>query len=605
MKGGWEVNKEGDYLVIAPQTIIHLIEGCPLDDDYEHTIYWGPTQQADQIAYFTHNIGNGDTRVFHDFVNYTYQRVEKGKVRVEISGSNRTADALMSCNYISFKNDSYNGKWFFGFVESVEYINNKVAEITFKIDALQTWHFDYALQKCMVERQHVDNDTPGFNTIPENLEYGDYYFTDQGMINLGNVYADESTPEYYIVVAATCTFEGDSYEDIVKENIVDWYGGLYDGVYSACAYNVFMWPKTVNEFLDAVYQANKADSIVAVFMVPSGFFVVGTKPIDYNRKTGGFSPSEYQGGDEGVYGTGGISGGTIRKSPQIISREFDRPTSFPYPNTQSTYTPRNRKLLISPYCKMVVTNNNTEKAEYNYEYFHGLWNTKVMLSCACALSAEPEAGLWPRKYKGMENNYPEKLVIKDFPLCCYSIDSFKAWIAQRRSQITVGYGIDAVNAGLGIFQAKSADSPASKMGGVAAGIGSVDRAAMRTAQIIDNSTLPPHAMGTQTNTFNMALEIQGFHVYLAQIRAWYAEKLDGFFDRFGYRQDKFLMPERNVRPHYTYLKTTNCEILGSMPMEYYKEIISIYNRGVTWWNNPVECGHYTDAIIAANVAPIR
>ena len=42
-------------MVIAPHTIIHLIEGCPLDDDYEHTIYWGPNQQADQIAYFTGN----------------------------------------------------------------------------------------------------------------------------------------------------------------------------------------------------------------------------------------------------------------------------------------------------------------------------------------------------------------------------------------------------------------------------------------------------------------------------------------------------------------------------------------------------------------------
>ena len=592
-------------MVIAPHTIIHLIEGCPLDDDYEHTIYWGPNQQAEQIAYFTHNIGSGDTRVFHDFVNYTYQRVENGKVRVEIVGSNRTADALMSCNYISFKNDSYNGKWFFGFVESVEFLNNKVAEITFKIDALQTWHFDYELQRCMVERIHVGDDRPGFNIIPENLEYGDYYFEDQGMINLGNVYSDDRLPEYYIVVAATCTSTATSYEGLTPDSIIDCYGGLYDGVYSACAYNVFMYAKTANEFLDAVTQANKKDAIVGVFMVPSGFFVVGTKPIDYNRKSGGISPSDYDGGDEGVYGTGGISGGTIRRTPQIISRNFERPTSFPFPGTEYTYTPRNNKLLCSPYCKMLVTNNNTEQAEYKYEYFNGSWTVPAVLSCACALSTEPEAGLWPRDYKGMEHNYPEKLVIKDFPLCCFSIDSFKAWIAQRRSQIAVGYVTDAVNAIGGVAMAKSAQSPGGVIGGVMTGVGSVERAAMRSAQIADTSTLPPHALGTQTNTFNMALEIQGFHVYLAQIRVWYAEKLDGFFDRYGYRQDKFMMPARNIRAHYTYLKTSNCEILGRMPMEYYKQIISIYNKGVTWWKYPLECGHYTDAIIDANKADVR
>lgn len=136
-------------------------------------------------------------------------------------------------------------------------------------------------------------------------------------------------------------------------------------------------------------------------------------------------------------------------------------------------------------------------------------------------------------------------------------------------------------------------------------VGSAERVAMRNAQIKDNETLPRHAQGTQTNTVNMALRIQGFHVYLAQIRAWYAEKIDGYFDRFGYRQDKFLMPNRNARPHYTFLKTTNCEILGSMPMEYYKQIISIYNKGITWWRYPLECGHYSQSIIEGNVATIR
>lgn len=596
-------------MIVAPGTVIHLIEGCPLDDDYEHTIYWDVGQEAAQIAYFTGNIGNGDTRVFHDFINYSYQRIEKGKMRVEMTGvnSNRTADALMNCNYLSFRNASYNGKWFFGFVESVEYINNKVAEITFKIDPIQTWHFDYELQKCMVERQHVYDDRPGNNIIRENLEYGDYYFEDQGMINLGNVYSDPRVPEYYIVVAATVTFDGDDYTQISEDHIVDRAGGKYDGVYSGCCYNVFMYEKTANEFLDAVTKANKSESIVSIFMVPSGFFVVGTKPVDYNRKNPNWTPtpSQYDGGDEGVYGSGGISGGTIRRTPQIISKTYNKPVSFPYIGGVGVYTPRNNKLLVAPYCKLVVTNNNTEVHEYNYEYFTGPWSTPLTLSCVCALSAEPEAAMWPRQYKGMENNYTEKMVIKDFPLCCYSIDSFKAWLAQRRSQIVIGYGIDAVNGAISGMAMLGGQTPESKLGGTTGLIASIDRAAMRSAQIMDNSTLPPQARGTQTNTLNMALEIQGFHVYLAQIRAWYAEKLDGFFDRYGYRQDKFLLPNRNVRNHFTYVKTTNCEILGKMPTEYYKQIIAIYNKGITWWKYPLECGHYTDAIIGTNLAPLR
>ena len=610
--------------VIAPGTTIYLIEGCPLDDDYEHTIYWGPNEQDRQIRYFTQNVGteNGftDDRVFHQFINNTYQRVEKGRMRVELqnaSEANNTADILAKCNYVSFRNNPYNGKWYFGFVQSIEYINNRVAEITFTIDVLQTWYFDYEILPCFVDREHVYDDHRGRNTIEEGLEFGDYFFHEKPPISLGRTKEHDPTQlEYYIVVAGSVGISDTAdLRNIQDTDIIDVYGGCYGGIYSGCAFNIFRYPETVNNFLAAVTNANKIDAIVGIFMVPTDFFAGELpKPADYNRLQNNWQPiitSGYDRGENNSYGNAGISGNLIDRYTLAVQSEnvYVKPSVIEEePEVSSAYTPRNKKLLAFPYSKVVVTNLNGDYAEYRYEYF--AYDT-YRFKRACVLSVEPEAGCWPTYYKGLEDNYIEKLIIKDFPLCSFSIDSFKAWYAQRKYEVIAGFGVDALHAftGIGMMAATGGTagsllSGAAMAGGKIKGIGqvggSVENAIMKGAQIADKATLPNRILGSTTNNFNMALGIQGFHVYNAQIRPFWAQKLDGFFDRYGYKVGRFKTVNRKNRKWYTYVKTINCEIEGKIPGEYYKEILSIYNRGVTFWVSPQMTGHYFGNIAGLN-----
>lgn len=104
---------------------------------------------------------------------YSYQR-KNGVLTVAL-----TTEQLYDCNYIAYKNTSFENKWFYGFITNIEYVSNDVTNIYFSEDVLQTWMFDYTLNPCFVAREHTLDDTIGSNIQPENLELGPYIYENQ------------------------------------------------------------------------------------------------------------------------------------------------------------------------------------------------------------------------------------------------------------------------------------------------------------------------------------------------------------------------------------------------------------------------------------------
>ena len=115
-------------MYIEPQTNVKLLRNVPLDNTYEHTIYFGDA--GSQTSYFS-----GLTK--YNLTNYTYQRVNSNQMRVA-----KKADDLYDCNYLMFQNTAFGSKWFYAFVTGVEYVNNETSTITYEIDVMQTWFFD-------------------------------------------------------------------------------------------------------------------------------------------------------------------------------------------------------------------------------------------------------------------------------------------------------------------------------------------------------------------------------------------------------------------------------------------------------------------------------
>ena len=500
-------------MYIAPDTTIRLLKDVPLDNTYRNTIYFAYVEN--QTSYFS-----GKTK--YTFAAQSYQRVQKGALRIGLK-----ADDLYDCNYLMFQNTAYGNKWFYAFVTGVEYVNNETSEVSFEIDVMQTWHFDYDVKMSFVEREMSLTDNIGDNLVPENLEIGDYIYKDLGLTSLFNL--------YQIVIAAT-----------FDENMDDATGGMYGGVFSGLHYNVFSTWQSAASFIADATEQNKADGIVSIFMLPIAF------------------TAEYQ-----------------SSMPEVFNIERDK-----HLTDIDGYIPRNNKLFTYPYNLLYVTNNEGNVANYAFEYFS---TDKCNFNASGAMCCTPECMLVPLNYKGVEKNYNEKLTIGNFPQCAYTVDTFKAWVAQNQNQLA----LNAINA-IGTTAAGAAAMYASKgMLGAGTTLNGIQQIGSLVASVSDKSTLPPHARGGGGSIINMANQIKGFQFYYAHIRAEFARIIDDYFNAYGYATHRVKVPNRVIRPHWNYVKTVNVSLTGSVPADDMAKLRQIYDNGVTFWRNGDEVGDYS------------
>ena len=143
---------------IPPNSDVVLCRGVPIDSDYKHTLYFDSV--AAQNNYFF-------SKAFKQFHHVSYQRERRNVMTLETPSSE-----LYGCNYLLFKNTSYSEKWFFAFVDLVEYVSDTVTDIYYTIDMMQTWMFQYTLKQCFVAREHSATDNLFENTKNESVGYG-------------------------------------------------------------------------------------------------------------------------------------------------------------------------------------------------------------------------------------------------------------------------------------------------------------------------------------------------------------------------------------------------------------------------------------------------
>lgn len=91
------------------------------------------------------------------YTNYYYTREDEGKIQVDDDIIN-----LEGANYVGFQNLSHGGKWYFGFIDHLRYINDSTTEIHFTIDPFTTFVGDCVEGDfCYVIRNTVKTDTRG------------------------------------------------------------------------------------------------------------------------------------------------------------------------------------------------------------------------------------------------------------------------------------------------------------------------------------------------------------------------------------------------------------------------------------------------------------
>lgn len=598
-------------MYIQPDGKVKLLKGVPLDPTFEHSIMF-QTESA-QYTYFA-----GQAK--YTFNDLTYTRYERGVIRVNVR-----ADKLYDCNYMMFQNTSFGSKWFYAFIVSVSYVSNDVAAVTFMIDPIQSWHFEYEMSMCFIERCHTVTDNYAENLVDEGLEIGDVLsgkYTFGGGWNLYNINVVSAFNAENVIAS----------DDFAAED-----GGFYAGIYSGFSIASFdaQSPLSVNNlstYLGKIIDGNRSSSVLSIFMCPQWMV---TEKRDNEKQS---LPSTRE---------------------MILTKPYGG--AFSYANRSGSYSPKNKKLYNYPYCSLMVTNGDGDSKLYKWENFKGDGNT-IAFSETAMFAPSPSAVTAPVDYGFNEGyrdtyaanpsdvttyrvrqNFEEALYMNDFPTCSFSIDSYRAWLAQKKT--TLPYEIGGlllntlsrnVTGSASVFQSGSSGAtngdplgllsgtaitsynnnlPVNYGSGGVKGGGSmyaqasiyaniaglvVDTAGFVLDQMKQNAVaklLPEGSNGTLSgNGASTALRQKRFTYTYRSIKGEYAQMIDAYFTMFGYKVNAIAKPNRNARPHFTYLKTVNCQIKptsnGGMPQDDVLAICNIYNSGITFWNNPSEVGNY-------------
>lgn len=559
-----------------------------------HTIYFA--NEAAQNTWFS-------SKVYVTFQKNMYSRPTRGSVKVKMN-----AEQLIGVTYMRFNNagvdaqhptgvDTTNRtyKWYYCFVNAIEYVNENTSIIYFEIDVMQTWFIQNgSIPQCYVERQHVTDDTFSAHLEAEPVGSDVYNMKELTPNGLGDTFAS------YNWVMNTSNSYGST------DNIPDG-AGKYDGIIAGGT--IFSMADTAlkganslsSKMLDQLgswdKNAQSAD-VVDLFMFPSAL---------------------------------------CSNDSAAISISVD------LPSTLDGYTPENKKLLTYPYSCLVITNNDDDAGEYRWEYFDtttlGASIEFVLEKC---MVGGGSVALFPRIYNGIEDDFKDKVSMNNFPKISFSNDAYQAWIAagnqtklnfessmiQRKgtnakaqlSADSLFQGIHGgLNAGQGIGNTLlelGKDEPNASailsgsiqtlhgfttmaQAGVNSQIGSQKIALeMEEAQkkidfqFGDARYAPDTMVGKATPNINVGKKLLTYRFFNCHVRPNEAVKIDNFFTVFGYAINDVKAVNLNSRTYWNFVKTKNCEIVGEMPATSRAAIAKIFDGGIFFWKNGDNIGNF-------------
>ena len=147
-------------MATAMTSKIRLCKGINIDRNYVNVTDYSESQMLELCESNGHLVASAN--------DYSFIR-NRGTISTHFK-----YDDCLQANYIAFQNKDYSNKWFFAWIDDVNYIGENNTEIKYTIDVWSTWFSYWTAKSCFVLREHVNDDTVGNYTQPEGLELGEY-----------------------------------------------------------------------------------------------------------------------------------------------------------------------------------------------------------------------------------------------------------------------------------------------------------------------------------------------------------------------------------------------------------------------------------------------
>lgn len=492
---------------------------------------------SNQTSYFT---GLSNQVSFSD---YTYMKKD-GKIRV-----GKPIDEIINYNYCYYKNSGFTTKTYYCFITRMEYVNENCTDVYIETDVFQTWYFDIVWNRCFVEREHVNDDSVGANTYPEGLETGEY-------VGNGETIKNTDMMDYVYIMQVSEWATQTAAPGSTQVGGIAQAGGFYifdDDQISA-----------LTTTIEAYASAGKLNAIKNVYLVPK--FTTGLSAAITSHQWGGsispFSKNDY----------------------------VDMPT------TLNGYTPRNKKLLCYPYQYITLFNGNGDANNLHYELFSNT-NHQCQFSLLGVCSVGGSINCIPVNYKGQLANREEAILAGKFPTLSWSEDSYTNWLTQNAVNIASSIAGDVGQMAIGGAMAY-AGMGIGGAGNISGGIVGITN----TLGTIYQHSLVPHTLRGNTNGGDITTcdGSNTFYYDRKSIKYEMAQKLDEYFDMFGYKVCRVKIPNITGRTNWNFIKTIDCNCDGNIPQEDLDTIKKACNSGITFWHNPANMYNYslTNAIVS-------
>lgn len=470
----------------------------------------------------------------------TYQRKD-GVIRYPA-----LVDNILEYNYCMYQNENFSNKWFYAYITNMEYANENMTFISIETDVFQTYQFDVTYKASFIEREHVNNDTVGLHTIPEDLETGEYICNS----HIIDDKLDDFVNDTAYVLASTTSYLPDLGGNLVHET-----GGYYNGIYSASKYYVGVSANDINFYLKKLAELGQNDSVTGLFMAPK---VLMTDDGDGNY----FVPNSL--------------------APYTYTNSIGKQTSL------NGYNPKNNKVLCYPYNYLLVSNNNGASNIMHYEDFSGNCTFKIDMCITPGCSIR----MIPTNYKGILEGDEYGINMGKLPICSYPCDMYTNWMTQNSvnvagHQITtddINIGVSGANMAINTISSASQGNISGALSGIVNGLGGIANSMITKKQ---HELTPPQARGNlNSGDVLSSSNKNNFHFYKMSIKQEYARIIDNFFSMYGYKVNDVKVPNITGRTNWNYVKTIGANIIGDIPQEYLVKFRSLFDNGITLWHNP-------------------
>lgn len=503
-------------------------------------------------------------RVFTDF---KYIREHRG-VKVPVN-----AEEIGNACYLCFKNQA-SGKWYYAFVTQVIYINPETSLLNFEIDVYQTFLFDMVIRDCDISREHVANDDFKTNTVQEPVDVGDYVIAHEEVQVLGDL--DSNYP--FIILSAIDLLSDPG--TLEEPKVTAAQGGVYGGLPSAVRAYLVEPNQWETSSITAIMEALSSypwvsQSILAIYAVPSfgfsGTVTVRQSAMGFNIGVISDSSSPFRSG------AGGALIGWQSKFPSYKNKKMY--------NSQFSFIE----------CLLPNGNRFVLKPEF-------IKDSAPVVMLVSTLIPAPNFYFYTPDYCGAEEDFLLNANnISGFPCFPVQNNTYPLQTAQaeatntlvhsqNRSNIfwdTVGNVVQSVFTG-DPLNVLSTGIDAYK--NVRSEIQNSERDRQRIGQMQTNVSLTG-ASGGGLATFIASKKLEILYRWWT-VKPEFAEKIEQFFDVYGYKVSRFGVPNLNSRPRYNYIKCNNVNIYGNIPNEFLQPLRNMFINGFTLWHDKNNVGTY-------------